>query len=273
MSDTIEKYVPEKTAAYKLCMDSIEYVVDRFNMKEVHGEDGGAYHKVLFSRGGKEVGEQRIWLGNEGVFKIVYVGLVANPPGVDSHMMFAYTPADSPVPHFTVDSVHLAHMGHYSFHGEIMPRVDLGMNLEYIDHVYTPLDEANKAVYNTEGVAKTEELKIRQWALMSPWMLAGRAASLEAFQSLDEHVATYREHWANLVENGIPDECLKNVDMSKLAERDRINREAAFNRDVDPVYNQLVPLMGIEEGDRQIQVMRCQDGIYESGDHLKLNLF
>ena len=90
MSDEIEKYIPEKTSAYKLCWDAIDYVVDRFNMTEVTGEDGGAYHKVMFARGGKEVGEQRIWMGKGDVYKIVYVGLVANPPGVDSHMMFCF---------------------------------------------------------------------------------------------------------------------------------------------------------------------------------------
>ncbi len=267
MSDAIEKYVPEKSLAYKLCFDSIDYVVDRFNMKEVHGEDGGSYKKVMFARGGKEVGEQRIWMGQDGVFKIVYVGLVANPPGVDSHMMFAFTDKDSPVPHFTVDSVHLAHMGHYSYHCEVMPRVDLGPNLPYVDHVYEPLTAPNKELYATEGFTKSEELGLRQWAFMSPWMLAGRAANAETFEKLYGFIDRYRSHWADLVEKGIPDECLEGVDMSRIADRDYRNRCAAFNRDVDPVYNQLEPLMGFEEGERQIQVMRCQGGIYEDGDY------
>ena len=267
MSDAIEKYVPEKTLAYKLCFDSINFVVDRFKMKEVHGEDGGAYHKVMFARGGKEVGEQRIWMGQDGVFKLVYVGLVANPPGVDSHMMFAFTDKDSVVPHFTVDSVHLSHMGHYAYHCEVMPRVDLGPNLAYVDHVYEPLSKANKAIYATNGFTKSEELGLRQWALMSPWMLAGRASDGETFEKLFDFISEYREHWASLLEKGIPEECLEGVDLSRTADRDYRNRCAAFNRDVDPVYNQLEPLMGIEEGDRQIQVMRCQDGIYADGDH------
>ncbi|MGK0500414.1 MAG: hypothetical protein ACJAYG_002064 [Oceanicoccus sp.] len=267
MSDTIEKYVPEHSLAYKLCWDSIDYIVERFNMKELLGEDGGAYHPIMFARGGKEVGEQRIWMGQNGVFKLVYVGLVANPPGVDSHMMFAFTDKDNPAPHYTVDSVHLAHMGHYAYHCEVMPGVDIAANLNYVNHVYEPLTTINKDLYETEGFVKSKELGLRQWAFMSPWMLAGRAPDAEGFSKLFDTIPQYREHWANLIEQGIPEDCLDGVDMSKVADRDARNRFAAFNRDVDPVYNQLLPLMGQHEGDRQIRVLSCVDGIEYSGDY------
>ncbi|WP_101756801.1 hypothetical protein [Oceanicoccus sp. KOV_DT_Chl] len=267
MSETIEKYVAEDSLAYRLCWDSINHIVERFKMKEVTGEDGGAYHPIMFARGGKEVGEQRVWMGQDGVFKLVYVGLVANPPGVDSHMMFAFTDKDNPAPHYTVDSVHLAHMGHYAYHCEVMPGVDIGANLNYVNHVYEPLSEYNKGLYGTEGFVKSEELGLRQWAFMSPWMLAGRAPDAESFDKLFHYIGKYREHWAQLIENGIPQDCLEGVDMSKIADRDYRNRCAAFNRDVDPVYNQLLPLMGQEEGDRQIQVLRCVDGIEQDGDY------
>lgn len=264
---TITKYQAEETPAYRLCHDAIDVVVERFKMREIRAADGGPYHSVLSTDGSKEVGEYRVWIGEGGVFKMIYAGLVANPPGVDSHMMFCFTPDNSPVPHFTVDSVHLAHMGHYSFHCEIMPRVDYGMNLPYLDHVYTPLSEANHTVYHTPGIAKTEALSLRQWALMSPWMLAGRAANLEAFQTLDQQVAIYRDHWIKLVEAGIPEDCLEGVTEAGLIERDRRNRGYAFHRDVDPVYNQLKPLIGEQQGDMLIQLLCCQDGILESGDH------
>ncbi|HEB28688.1 MAG TPA: hypothetical protein ENI05_13100 [Porticoccus sp.] len=267
MSDEIEKYIAEKTLAYKLCWDAIDYVVDRFNMTEVTGDDGGAYHTVMFARGGKEVGEQRIWMGKDGVYKIVYVGLVANPPGVDSHMMFCFTDKDNPAPHYTVDSVHLAHMGHYAYHCEIMPGVDIAANLNYVNHVYEPLSAVNKELYAIDGITKSEELGLRQWAFMSPWMLAGRAANEDLFKQLSPFLDKYRTHWADLLETGIPENCLEGVDMSKVADRDYRNRCAAFNRDVDPVYNQLLPLMGEEEGDRQIRVLQCVDGIENSGDY------
>jgi hypothetical protein len=191
------------------------------------------------------------------------------PPGIDSHMMFAFTKADSAIPHYTVDSVHMPHMGFNAYHCEIMPRVDLAANLAYVDHVYEPLSETNTKLYSTEGLEKSKELSLRQWALMSPWMLAGRASPEQFNGIISESVEAFRAQWMKVAKAGIPDEVLEGVDRSGIAERDRRNRWAAFHRDVDPVYNQLLPLMGKEEGDRQIEVLRCQDGIVEKDDHLQ----
>lgn len=265
----VQKYERVESDAYRLCHNAIDDVVKNFDMVEAKGDDGGPFKRVLHVSGERQVGEQRIWLGKGEVFKVVYVGLVVNPPGIDSHMMFAFTKADSPVPHFTVDSVHMPHMGFHAYHCEIMPRVDLAANLAYIDHVYTPLSEANTNLYATEGMEKSKELSLRQWALMSPWMLAGRANQEQFTGVVNDSVETFRAHWTKIAKAGIPDSALEGVDRSGIAERDRRNRWAAFHREVDPVYNQLKPLMGVEEGDRQIEVLRCQDGIETSGDHLK----
>ena len=63
--------------------------------------------------------------------------IVVPPIQLDSHMMFAFTPSDSAVPHFTLDSVRAG--DHHAFHLDLIPRLDLGAHLAYMDACFTPL--------------------------------------------------------------------------------------------------------------------------------------
>ena len=61
-------------------------------------------------------------------------------------------------------------------------------------------------------------LSPRQYAIMSPWMLAKRATA-EAFAAIDDLVDAYLDHWLGLVHGGIPEAALEGADAEALIER------------------------------------------------------
>ncbi|MGY2062830.1 hypothetical protein ACW9HQ_48765, partial [Nocardia gipuzkoensis] len=81
-------------------------------------------------------GRLRVLRGGR-IDKVVTVDLVVPPIGLDSHMIFAFLPADSAVPHFTLDSVHASE--HFAMHLDLVPRVDLAVHLDYLDAAFLPL--------------------------------------------------------------------------------------------------------------------------------------
>ncbi|WP_144121190.1 hypothetical protein [Catellatospora sichuanensis] len=187
------------------------------------------------------VGSVRIFRG-EAVAKVVYVGLVVPMIHLDSHMIFAFTPEDSAVPHFTLDSVYGG--SYHAFHLDLIPRADLAAHLPYLDAAFHPLTPVFEAASAAEGLSPAA-VGPRQRAIMSPWMLVNRATE-EAFAGIDEHVNAYADHWSTLVEKGVAVDGLTGAD---LAARDAAVRANIFSRDVDPVWAQVSRLLGDETTD------------------------
>lgn len=200
----------------------------------------GSPFKALNSPVG-QVGEVRVFAG-EAVAKMVYISMTVPQFGLDSYMIFAFTPPDSPVPHFTLDSV--LNAPDFAFHLDLIPRVDMGANLAYMDACFAPLTETYESAAQIEGL-KPAKLGPRQYAIMSPWMLVYRANE-SAFEAIQAPVSAYLEHWASLVENGLPAEATEGVSGEALAERDRRNRAIIFNPAVDRVWAQVDRLLGAE---------------------------
>jgi hypothetical protein len=173
---------------------------------------------------------------------------------LDSHMIFAFTKIDSPIPHFTLDSVN--NDTTYAFHLDLIPRVDLGANLQYIDEVLHPLTEEFETAAKIEGLSKAH-INPRQLAIMSPWMLVYRAND-DAFRKITPSVNNYLEHWFSLVEKGISDEVSKQFSAEELAKRDRRNRAIIFNPDVDKVWGQVDRLVGAEMSGKMRGILMSQ---------------
>lgn len=204
------------------------------------------------------VGSVRIFSG-EKLSKAVYIGMSVPFIKLDSHMVFAFTKTDSAIPHFTLDSVN--NDTTYAFHLDLIPRVDLGANLEYIDAVYDGLSEEFEKAGQIEGLSKAH-LNPRQLAIMSPWMLVNRAEA-EAFKKIGGSVDFYLNHWFSLVENGISEDVSKQFSPEYLTERDRKNREIVFNPDVDKVWAQVDRLVGAETSAMMRKILKSQE-IYEN---------
>ncbi|RDI60569.1 hypothetical protein [Nocardia pseudobrasiliensis] len=184
------------------------------------------------------VGRLRVLRGGP-IDKVVTVDLVAPRIGLDSHMIFAFLPADSAVPHFTLDSVHASE--HFAMHLDLIPRVDLAVALEYLDAAFLPLTTPLEAAWRIEGVSPAA-VGPRQRAMMSPWMVVCRATEA-AFEQLGPTVDAYVDHWLSLVDKGVP---AVEVD---TAARDRANRANLFSPQVDPVWAQVARLLGARQAE------------------------
>ena len=217
----------------ELCLGTVEAVAARLELEETEAVE------LTSAMDGSAVGVHRV-LARDGVAALVYVSMTVEAFGLDSHMCFAFTPPSSAVPHFTVDSVLAG--PHYAFHLDLMPRVDPGANLAYIDHCFGPLGEAHSRAAEIDGLTPAH-LSRRQWQLMSAWMLAHRADE-DGFRAVFDTVAAYRDHWLELVVGGVPEEALGGATAEQLAERDARHRAALFNPDVDPVWAQVDRLLG-----------------------------
>lgn len=196
------------------------------------------------------VGMVRVF-GGDKVHKMVYIGVTVPPIGLDSHMIFAFTPPASLIPHFTLDSVLAG--PHFAFHIDLIPRVDLGANLNHINQVFQPLtphfDEAKKI----EGLSPAQ-LSPRQYAIMSPWMLAYRATE-SAFAQIENSVNKYLDHWFSLIDSGVA----ADVVSTDPAQRDQLNRAALFNPEVDHVWAQIDRLVGAETSAKMRDILKNQE--------------
>ncbi len=235
--------------ANKLSQNTLNKIVDHFNLTE----QGDPYKTLHNPTSSNLVGSVRLFSG-EMIHKMVYIGLTVPAIGLDSHMVFAFTSPESPLPHFTLDSVLAGE--HFAFHLDLLPRVDLGANLAYIDEVFHPLTPLVESAREIEGLSRAH-LSPRQLAIMSPWMLAYRATE-GAFAQIEGHVNEYLEHWFSVVDAGISPAILASLDNQNFAERDQRNRNAIFNREVDPVWGQVARLVGDETAEELRELLRLQ---------------
>lgn len=233
--------------AQSLCHATRDQIQRRFDL----GEIGSPYLTLTSPLSPAPVGAVRLYTGGP-IRTMVYIGLSVPPIGLDSHMIFAFTKPDSLVPHFTLDSVLAG--PHFAFHLDLIPRADLGANLAYVNEVFQPLTAHFEAGNALEGLTKAQ-LSPRQYALMSPWMFTHRATEA-AFAQIEATVANYLSHWFALVEGGVKSEVV-GLDP---AERDRRNRAAIFNPEVDPVWAQVERLVGADVGARLRAILKNQDG-------------
>ncbi|MCB1688691.1 MAG: hypothetical protein KDI33_09410 [Halioglobus sp.] len=236
MSDPAPESLPGK-----LFSATLDRLVDRLGLQEQSGDHGTPYltleSQLPMVEG--EVGNIRVFTGGP-LFRVVTCSLAAAPMQLDSHMLFAFTPGTSAVPHFTLDSVKAGE--HFAFHLDLIPRVDLGCNLPYIDEVFGPLTPLFEAGNATEGLSQAH-LSPRQNAIMSPWMLAKRATE-EAFSAIDDTVKAYQEHWFSVLEKGVSKTAVAGISPAELVERNLRNKRIIFDPEVDAVWHRITGMIG-----------------------------
>ena len=231
-----------------LCLRTLDRIVEGAKVTEVLGADGGPFRTLdlapqpegspLASDG--PLGVYRVWTGDGVIKKVVYAGISVSSIGMDTHMIYALTDPECGIPHFTLDSVE-AH-GTLALHLDLNPRVDLGSHLPYMDYVYGPLTQIFNEGRAIDGLTEAQ-ISPRQRAIMSPWMLVFRATP-EAYRQLDTQVNAYLDRWFTMVEQGLPEDVVDSISDTDLPRRDELNRGLIFSRDVDPVWDQITPLVG-----------------------------
>ncbi len=239
------------TIARDLSLSTLDKITSRFNLREDLAADGGPILPLPGPMPGAG-GVMRVWSGDGIVERVVYVGIAFPPASLDSHMIFAFGRSDNGVPHFTLDAISAP--GTYAFHLDLIPRIDLGANLAYMDAIYGPLTETYTSGLELEGRSEAP-LSPRQHALMSPWMLAGRADE-PAFLAMGDHVDAYLDRWTKLAENGLPVDLAADITGEQFAARDAGNRDALFNADVDPVWHQITPIIGEDHANKIISALK-----------------
>jgi hypothetical protein len=242
MTDASEGRTGE-TPSHALFAAARDTMLARLDLVETRAADGGP-HLTLFSHAPFHqgpCGQARVWSGG-GLHRAVAVSIVAPAIGLDTHMLFAFAPSGSAVPHFTVDSVTAG--GTLAFHLDLIPRLDLATHLGYMDWAYGPLTETFTQAAGIEGLTPAM-ITPRQRAVMSPWMIVNRATP-DAFDKIGPLVATYQDHWLSLLREGAPAATLEGATRDALRERDRRNKAIIFDPDVDKVWNQIRGLIGSE---------------------------
>ena len=230
------------TLANELSQSLLTKIQDHFDLEEVHGEEGGAYLPLPCPIPGVPPGSCRVFKG-EQIPLMVYVGAGVPMAQLDSHMIFAFTQPESLIPHFTLDAIKMGDQ--FAFHLDMIPRADLGANLEYLNEVFQPITGTYTDACAIEGLSAAQ-LEPRQMALMSPWMLAYRATE-SAFRAISGPVDQYVRYWAKLMDDGLSAEVVEATDTSDLAGRDQRNRAAIFNPDVDPVWAKMERMIGADK--------------------------
>ncbi|MEU5882457.1 hypothetical protein [Spirillospora sp. NPDC047279] len=221
----------------ELCDRTLESLAD--DLRTVYARD------LVSPMSPDPVGRMTVSTG-AGLAKVVYVGLTVPRIGMDSHMVFAFTPAGSAVPHFTLDSVEAN--GYLAFHLDLVPRAELASHLPYLNAAFQPLTPVFEEASELFGASRAA-ISPRQYAMMSPWMLVHRADE-ERFRRVGGFADAYLGHWRALLDKGLPGEVLDDLAGTDLAARDARNRAALFSREVDPVWANVARLLGDEETDR-----------------------
>lgn len=242
-----------ESLSQKLHDQTLNRLVERLGLSEVTGEDGDAWlpliSQVPMAQG--QVGQVRIYEG-DAITRLVTCTIVVPAIGLDSHMLFAFTDTEGAVPHFTVDSVRNGE--DYAFHLDLIPRLDLAVELAYMDEVFAPLSEQFKQHQELPGL-KQAQLDPRQYAVMSPWMLVNRADE-SAFLATFDAVNAYLDHWFTVLDAGVSDTSLTNSSADARAARDAGHRGVIFNPEVDKVWGQITPLIGAESVEKIIGLLR-----------------
>jgi hypothetical protein len=220
----------------RLATETMGAIARSLEMTEV-GSERAPYRSLRSPMAPQPVGSARLFQGPHGE-RLVYIGLTVPMIHLDSHMVFCFTPPDSLLPHFTVDAVHAGE--HHAFHLDLIPRVDLAVNLAYMRTVYQPLTPVFQDAKGIPGLSPAQ-LTPTQLAVMSPWMLAHRA-SAAAMDAVFGVCGKYLSHWQALRAGGLQE--LGEVHGERPAVRDPVHRSILFNREVDPVWSQVERLLG-----------------------------
>lgn len=241
--------ITELSLAQQLSDSTVDKIVAKYGMREVLASDGGPFMTLVshmpMAQGA--VGKVRLFEGGP-LNKLVTCSIVVPQIQLDSHMLYGFMPADSAVPHFTLDSVKAGE--HFAFHLDLTPRVDLGAHTNYLNQVFWPLTDQFNAAEAIEGIEHAH-ITPRQRAIMSPWMLVHRATE-SAFKTLFSHVDAYLDYWYGLVDRGVDSP----VSAAELVSRDKANRAAIFSPEIDPVWKRIEGLIGTPASEQLRAILR-----------------
>lgn len=241
----------------KLVTAALNRLVESLGLTEELNAEGEAalpVHAVGGPLDGQRIGEFRVFTRDDGT-RVVYSRLSIDAFAMDTHQVYAFTGADSPVPHLFLDTAISPNTeGTFHFGLDLVPRVDLGANLSYALDVYSPLDTIRAEALARPGVMPVPSLGPLQWSLRSPWMVPAIVAPSD-LQELSDVTDAYVERWLELADGAMDPEVATDAASQHVAVRDRRNREAMFSPATNPVWGLLDKLVGQETAERMKDVL------------------
>ena len=236
----------------EIVLSVLARLTDALGVTEQTSLDGGAALPLFGVRApleGRRIGEFRIFTRDDGL-RLVYSALSVEDFGMDTHQIYAFTPASSAVPHLFLDTAISPNTdGTFHFGLDLVPRVDLGANLAYSEYVYGPLTAPRAEAIARPGVMPVGSLGPLQWSIRSPWMVAAIVDPRD-LRSLTDVVDAYTARWTELVGEGLPPELVADTAEVDLARRDARNRAAIFSARTNPVWGLLDGLVGADSATR-----------------------
>lgn len=232
-------------------------IVDRLGLVEAHGPDGDAMLAVHAAGGpleGQRIGEFRVFTGADGL-RVVYSALTIEAFGMDTHQVYAFTGAQSAVPHLFLDTAIAPNTeGTFHFGLDLAPRVDLAASFAYSQAAFAGLETARADALADPEVGPVPSLGPLQWSLRSPWMVAAIVAP-EVLPRLEPVTTAYVTRWLELVTEGLSADVVDAVSWQDLTHRDRLNREAMFSAAANPVWGLLDRLVGPDTAARMRELL------------------
>ena len=239
----------------------LKEIVEAFDLKEHKGEDDGSFATLKASGGpleGMKVGELRVFSGGP-IHKLVYSGMTVEEFGMDTHQIWAYTAPDSALPHFTIDAAISPNTeGTFHIGVDLIPRLDLGASLRYLQQAFQPLQETYTEFQGESENGAATSVGPMQYALRSPYMMAA-FASKQGMKDDVKHVQGYLKHWIKLLKEGLNPEAQAEAQWQNPAQRDALNRKAIFNPETNMVWGLLDKLIGEGQGQLVRDTLSSQD--------------
>ena len=145
------------------------------------------------------LGAVRVWVNShaDGFEKLVHLHVFS--ARMTSHALFAFTAADSAVPHFSLGISATDGSAVAGFHVDLVSKVPhAAAPAEFAEAVYGPLAETRASVVAKLGGAGAVELSPVQREVMSRALIALRAAEGSAAPLAVSAVHVYLNHWLHL---------------------------------------------------------------------------
>lgn len=126
---------------------------------------------------------------------------------------------------------------------DLIPRIDLAVNLGYVDEVYGPLTDTFSKARAIDGV-HIASLHPRRSIAMSPWRLS-LSVPRDRIEELAPLIDTYVSRWLEVNVGGVgsPVDPLAS-DQARLIQHDRFHRNTLFDPSSDPYWERIDRVLG-----------------------------
>lgn len=141
---------------------------------------------------------------------------------------------------------------------DLLPRLDLAVNVAYVDEVYVPITEVLESGWEIDGV-RAARIRRRRAICFSPWLFSV-TAPLSEIDALQQVVDRCVDHWIAVTSGGVsaPVDPVAN-DPTKLVQHDRFHRNALFDEASDPRWDRIYRLLGPNDAAELRMTLRTQE--------------